>query len=199
MLRAAAIAFAVLSAAACAPAVKAPATCATNGINRVGGPLSLVDQAGRAVTQSDFVGEPTLLYFGFANCPDICPTSLQAARAAMDLRAADAPAVRTVLVTLDPERDTPEVLSRYVGSDAFPKGLIGLSGTPEQVDAAANAFKVMHQKRQEPGSAVGYVIDHSSLFYLMGADWRPKAVFPSSMPPSEMAVCIDAGLAGKAP
>lgn len=195
----AAAAFIALVPGACSPAAKAPATCATTGINRVGGPISLVDQTGKAVTQSDFVGQPTLLYFGFANCPDICPTSLQALRAAMDSRAADAPAVRTVLVSLDPERDTPEVLSRYVSSDAFPKGLIGLSGTVAQVDAAADAFKVLHQKRAEPGSAVDYVIDHSSLFYLMGADWRPKAVFPSSLPPAEMAACIDAGLAGKTP
>ncbi len=195
--RAAAIGAMVLSLGACTPAVKTPESCATTGINRVGGPISLVDQTGKAVTQSDFVGQPTLLYFGFANCPDICPTSLQALRAAMDARPADAPAIRTVLVSLDPERDTPEVLTRYVSSDAFPKGLIGLGGTVAQVDAAAGAFKVLHQKREEPGSAVGYVIDHSSLFYLMGSDWRPKAVFPSSMPPAEMAACIDAGLAGK--
>lgn len=195
--RAAAFALAALLPAACSPAVKTPTTCAVTGINRVGGPISLVDQTGKAVTQSDFVGQPTLLYFGFANCPDICPTSLQSLRAAMDARAADAPAVRTVLISLDPERDTPEILARYVSSEAFPKGLIGLGGTVAQVDAAADAFKVLHQKRQEPGSAVGYVIDHSSLFYLMGADWRPKAVFPSSMPPAEMAACIDAGLARK--
>ena len=194
---AAAFALAALLPAACSPAVKTPTTCAVTGINRVGGPISLVDQTGKAVTQSDFVGQPTLLYFGFANCPDICPTSLQSLRAAMDARAADAPAVRTVLISLDPERDTPEILARYVSSEAFPKGLIGLGGTVAQVDAAADAFKVLHQKRQEPGSAVGYVIDHSSLFYLMGADWRPKAVFPSSMPPAEMAACIDAGLARK--
>ncbi|KAF0178608.1 MAG: electron transporter SCO1/SenC [Alphaproteobacteria bacterium] len=199
LLRAAAVAFIALAPGACTPAAKAPETCATTGINRVGGPISLVDQTGKAVTQSDFIGQPTLLYFGFANCPDICPTSLQTLRAAMDSRAADAPAVRTVLVSLDPERDTPEVLARYVSSDAFPKGLIGLGGSVEQIDAAASAFKVLHQKREEPDSAVGYVIDHSSLFYLMGPDWRPKAIFPSSMPPADMAACIDAGLAGKTP
>ena len=77
-----------------------------------------------------------------------------------------------------------------------PRGVIPVRG---QVDAAADAFKVLHQKRQEPGSAVGYVIDHSSLFYLMGPDWRPKAIFPSSMSPAEMAACIDAGLAAETP
>jgi protein SCO1 len=198
LFRAAAIAFIALTPGACAPAVKTPATCATSGIDRVGGPISLVDQTGKAVSQSDFAGKPTLLYFGFANCPDICPTSLQTLRAALDARAAGAPEVRTALVTLDPERDTPEVLARYVSSDAFPEGLIGLGGTAAQVDAAASAFKVMHQKREEPGSAIGYVVDHSSLFYLMGPDWRPKAIFPSSMTPADMAACLDSALARRA-
>jgi protein SCO1 len=195
--RAVAIALSALSLGACAPAVKAPATCATSGIDRVGGPISLVDQAGKAVTQSDFAGKPMLLYFGFANCPDICPTSLQSLRTALDARAAGAPEIATALVTLDPERDTPDVLARYVSSDAFPNGLIGLGGTVAQVDAAAEAFKVMHQKREKPGSAVGYVVDHSSLFYLMGPDWRPKAIFPSSMPPADMAACLDSALADR--
>jgi protein SCO1/2 len=189
-------AFAVFALVSCSPAAVAPEKCATKGIERLGGPLALVDETGRPVTQSDLVGEPTLLYFGFANCPDICPTSLQTLRAALDLRPARAPKLRTVLVTLDPERDTPEVLARYVKSDAFPAGLRGFTGTRAQVDAAASNFKVLHQKRVEEGSAVGYVIDHSSLFYLMGADWRPKAVFPSALPPAEIAACLDAGLAG---
>lgn len=182
---------------ACAPTAKAPpARCATSGIDRVGGPISLVDQSGRTVTQADFADRPTVLYFGFANCPDICPTSLQTLRAAFDARAGGAPDVNVALVTLDPERDTPEILSRYVSSDAFPKGLVGLTGDRAQVDAAAAAFKVLHQKRVEDGSAVGYVIDHSSLFYVMDRDWKPIAIFPSEMTPADMGACLDAAMAG---
>ncbi|MDZ4777977.1 MAG: SCO family protein [Alphaproteobacteria bacterium] len=197
-LRAAAIA-ALISVfpVACAPAVKAPpARCATSGIQRVGGPISLVDQTGRAVTEADFADRPTVLYFGFANCPDICPTSLQTLRAAFDARSGGAPDVNVALVTLDPERDTTEILARYVSSDAFPKGLKGLTGTPAQIDAAAAAFKVLHQKREEQGSAVGYVIDHSSLFYVMDRAWKPIAIFPSEMTPADMSACLDAAMAG---
>jgi protein SCO1/2 len=195
-LRAAAVAALVsLFPVACAPAAKAPpARCATSGIQRVGGPISLIDQTGRAVTEADFADRPTVLYFGFANCPDICPTSLQTLRAAFDARPGGAPDVNVALVTLDPERDTPDVLSRYVSSDAFPKGLKGLTGTPAQVDAAAAAFKVLHQKREEQGSAVGYVIDHSSLFYVMDRAWKPLAIFPSEMSPADMSACLDAAL-----
>jgi len=183
--------------AACAPAAKAPpARCATNGIDRVGGPISLVDQSGRSVTEADFADRPTVLYFGFANCPDICPTSLQTLRAAFDAHAGGAPNVNVALVSLDPERDTPEVLSRYVSSGAFPEGLVGLTGTQAQIDAAASAFKVLHQKRQEPGSAVGYVIDHSSLFYVMDRAWKPIAIFPSEMSPADIGACLDAAMAG---
>lgn len=199
LFSATAVALIALAPGACTPAQKAPATCATSGIERVGGPISLVDHTGKAVTEADFAGKPTLLYFGFANCPDICPTSLQTLRTALDARAPGSREITSVLVTLDPERDTAEVLGRYVSSDAFPEGLIGLGGTAAQVDAAADAFKVLHQERAEQGSAVGYVIDHSSLFYLMGPDWRPKAVFPSSMPPADMAACLDAALADRTP
>ncbi len=173
----------------------APKTCATSGIERVGGPISLVDSGGVAVTQADFADKPTLLYFGFAHCPDVCPTSLQAARAGLDVRKRGAAPLNVALVTVDPERDTPELLARYVVNDAFPVGLRGLTGTPEQTRAAADAFKVYAQRRDDPGSAAGYVFDHTSMFYLMDRAWRPLAIFPSEMPPADMASCIDHALA----
>ncbi len=179
----------------CAPQVAAPKTCATSGIERVGGPISLVDSSGAAVTQADFADKPTLLYFGFANCPDICPTSLQAARAALDARKPGAKPLNVALVTVDPLRDTPELLARYVVNDAFPVGLRGLTGTPEQTKAATDVFKVYAQRRDDPTSAAGYVYDHTSMFYLMDRNWRPLAVFPSEMPPADMAICIDHALA----
>jgi len=194
---AAVVALVSLFPVACAPAAKVPpARCATSGIQRVGGPISLVDQTGRTVTEADFADRPTVLYFGFANCPDICPTSLQTLRAAFDARQGGAPDVNVALVTLDPERDTSEILARYVSSEAFPKGLRGLTGTPGQIDAAASAFKVLHQKREEQGSAVGYVIDHSSLFYVMDRSWKPIAIFPSEMSPADMGACLDAAMGG---
>ena len=136
-----------------------------------------------------------MLYFGFANCPDVCPTSLQAARTALDARKPGAAALNIALVTVDPERDTPEILARYVANDAFPAGLRGLTGTLEQTRAATDAFKVYAQRREDPGSAAGYVVDHTSMFYLMDRAWRPVAIFPSEMVPADMAACIDYALA----
>ncbi|MDX2235793.1 MAG: SCO family protein [Hyphomonadaceae bacterium] len=191
----AATAAALVAGCAQTAAPPVPKTCAVSGIDRVGGPVTLVDSTGAAVTQAAFADKPTLLYFGFANCPDICPTSLVTAAAALGARKPDAPPLNVALVTLDPERDTPEQMARYVANDAFPPGLVGLTGTAEQIDAAKAAFKVYGQRREDPGSAADYVIDHSSLFYLMDADWKPAAVFPSDLAPEAMAACIDHALA----
>jgi protein SCO1 len=180
--------------AGCAPQAP-PKTCATSGIGRVGGPISLVDTKGVAVTEADFADKPTLLYFGFASCPDICPTSLLTVRTALDARKANAKPVNVALVTVDPERDTPEVLGQYVATEAFPEGLRGLTGTPAQTKAVSDAFKVYAQRREDPGSAGVYVYDHTSLFYLMDRAWKPLAIFPSEMPPADMASCIDFALA----
>lgn len=195
-LRPALAALLVAAAAACAPAqAPLPKTCAINGIDRVGGPISLVNGAGQAVTEAAFAGKATLLYFGFANCPDICPTSLQAAAAALALRPADAAPLNVALVTLDPARDTPQQMALYVDNDAFPPGLVGLTGTDAQVDAAKAAFKVFSQRREDPESAGQYAVDHSSLFYLMDASWKAAAIFPSELPPADIAACIDHALA----
>lgn len=179
----------------CAPTPPLPARCAVSGLEKIGGPIALVDEGGRAVTERDFAGRPTLLYFGFANCPDVCPTALQAMRVALDARPANAQPLQVAMVTVDPERDTPEVLGRYVATEVFPSGLKGLGGTPEQVRATTTAFKVYAQRRDDPGSGAGYVVDHSRMLYLMDRDWRAAAVFPDSMPPAEMAACIDHALA----
>ena len=190
-----AVVLAAISVSGCAREAALPKTCATKGIERVGGPISLIDEHARPVTQADFAGKPTLLYFGFANCPDICPTSLQAARVGLAARKKGAAPLNVALITVDPERDTPEALVRYVANGAFPPGLRGLTGTPAQTRAAQEAFKVYAQRRDDPGSAAGYAFDHTSMFYLMGPQWRPLAIFPSEMPPAEMAACIDGALA----
>lgn len=181
--------------AACTPEPPLPAACAVSGLERVGGPISLVDETGRAVTQADFADKPTLLYFGFANCPDVCPTALQTMRAMQEARGPNATPIHMAMVSVDPERDTSALLGQYVASPAFPEGLKGLTGTPAQATAAAEAFKVFAQRRDDPGSAIGYTMDHSRLFYLMDRNWRAAAMFQDSMPPADMAACIDHALA----
>jgi protein SCO1/2 len=187
---------AAVALAACAPAGRPlPKTCAVSGLERVGGPISLVDASGAAVTEAAFADKPTLLYFGFANCPDVCPTSLQAIAQALASRAPGATPLNVAMITVDPERDTPELLGRYVANDAFPPGLRGLTGDAAQIEAAKTAFMVFAQRRADPGSAAQYSIDHSSLFYLMDRHWKTTAMFPSDLAPADMAACIDHALA----
>lgn len=187
--------------AACAPAEReaetaaVPAGCITDPPEQIGGPISLVDKTGAPVTQAQFAGKPTLVYFGFAFCPDICPMSLQTARAAFEALGPEGETVQSALITLDPERDTPEVIGRYAATEVFPTGLVGLTGTPEQTAAAAKAFRVGWRKSQIAGSAADYVIDHTSFFYLMSSEWRPLAMYPSSLSPSDAAQCMRLGLA----
>jgi protein SCO1/2 len=193
-VHAVALAAVLLASAACSGGgdEAVSARCVTDVPSVIGGPIALMDQTGRAVTQADFAGSPTLLYFGFASCPDICPTSLQAAGAALDQL--EDTSVKVALVTLDPERDDQQTLAAYVESPIFPDGLIGLRGDRDAIDAAATAFRVVHRRRDDPDSALGYTIDHSSFFYLMDGDWRTRALFPSSLPPEEIARCIEIGL-----
>ncbi|UPT61323.1 MAG: SCO family protein [Hyphomonadaceae bacterium JAD_PAG50586_4] len=114
--------------------------CILEGADAVNGPIELVDSNGTTVTQADFAGDPAILYFGFTHCPDICPTSMYTLAAA--LAEPNGYDVQPVLISLDPERDTPEVMGAYVQTDGFPQGLTGLTGTRAQVDAAKRSFHV---------------------------------------------------------
>lgn len=131
----------------------------------IGGPFSLIDQDGRAFTDSNLKGKPTLLYFGYTFCPDVCPTSLlQMENAAEDLGADGPKGVNLVFITVDPERDTPKLMKGYVGN--FGPTFKGLTGTPDQVAAAAHAYRVYYQK--VPSKDGGpYLMDHSSIIYLL--------------------------------
>jgi protein SCO1/2 len=172
-----------------------PQQCNIGSFDKIGGPINLIDQTGAGVTQARFTDRPTLVYFGFANCPDICPMSLTSAGAALEMRGAGAQPVRTALISVDPERDTPEVLARFAASGGFPEDFIALTGEPAYIDAAKRAFAVYAEKVALKDSALNYVVDHSSNFYLMDVDWKTVAIFPSTLRPNDMATCIDRALA----
>jgi protein SCO1/2 len=142
----------------------------------VGGHFELVDGKGKKVTEKDFAGKYMLVYFGFTHCPDICPTSLLLMTNAIDQLGAKGKEIVPVFITLDPERDTPEVVGNYVKH--FSPRLIGLTGTPAQIKQAAEAYKVYYSKIEMKDSALGYMIDHSGYMYLMGPDGRYVAHFP---------------------
>jgi protein SCO1/2 len=129
----------------------------------IGGPFTLVDAGGRTVTDGDVVTEPSILYFGFATCPDVCPLDLARNAQAVDILEEQGIAATPVFVTIDPERDTPEVVGSY--AEAFHPRMVGLTGTPEQVDAAARAYRVYYAKQGDDPET--YLMDHSSFSYLV--------------------------------
>ena len=130
---------------------------------KLGQQWQLTDMNGQVRDQSSFAGKVQLVFFGFAQCPDICPTSLSELSEAMKMLGPDADRVQVLLVTVDPERDTPEILRKYLSS--FDPRFLGLTGTPEQVRLAASSFKAFYSKVSRPGG--DYTMDHSASFYLL--------------------------------
>ncbi len=132
------------------------------GAASIGGPFVLTDAAGARVTEVDVITRPTLIYFGYAFCPDICPTDLARNAVAADLLAERGVDVGLVFVTIDPERDTPEAAGAFA-RDIHP-AMIGLSGSAEDVAAAAAAYRVYFRKSGDDPEF--YLMDHSTFTYL---------------------------------
>lgn len=140
----------------------------TTGKALVGGPFTLTDETGKKVTDKDFRGRYTLVFFGFTSCPDICPASLQLISAVLGNLGAKADRITPIFISVDPERDTPEKLGQYVKS--FDPRIVGLTGTPEEIAAVAKAYKVYYKKVPNPDSPANYGMDHTSILYVMGPD-----------------------------
>lgn len=163
-------------------------TAQESGRALIGGPFELVSHEGETVTEADFAGRPMLIYFGFTYCPDVCPMSLQVMAAALDQLEPDARAeFQTLLISVDPERDTPELLAQYVTSEAFPEGLTGLTGSPEQVRRAAEAYRVFYRRSEQDGSMAEYLVDHSSIIYFMDRQGQFVEAFPHATSPAQIA------------
>jgi protein SCO1/2 len=154
----------------------------------IGGPFTLVDQNGKTRTAEDFRGRLMLIYFGYSYCPDVCPTALQIMSVALDSLGGDAEKVTPIFITVDPARDTPEHLKAYVAN--FGERFVGLTGTEEQVAAAARAYRIYYARAKGDGAKDEYLMDHSSIVFLMGRDGRYLAHFTHSTPSDEMAQAI---------
>jgi protein SCO1/2 len=159
----------------------------------VGGPFHLVNQDGRPVDQSVLKGKWSAVFFGFTYCPDVCPTTLQAMARAQDLLGPKAKDFQVVFISVDPGRDTPEQMKTYLSNEAFPKGTIGLTGTPAQVDAAAKAYKAYYAKN---GDGPDYLVDHFSSTYLMNPKGQFEKILPYGIPPEELARQISDAMRG---
>ena len=167
------------------------AGCTTRAYEEIGGPFSLTNHLGERVTQEDFKGRPTLIYFGFTYCPDVCPSTLVSIANAYRALPAGVEAPQTLLITVDPERDTPEALANYVSNKAFPDNLVGLTGTPEEIQAVADEFFVGFDKIEAPESMAEYTMDHTSLLYLMDENWTLKTFFAeANLGPEQMSTCL---------
>lgn len=160
------------------------------GTADIGGAFSLIDDAGVAVTEAELLGKPNLVYFGFTYCPDVCPTALQKMGAAQELLGMQGDKIGYVLISVDPERDTPESLSQYVSANGFPEGLRGFTGPVEKIEEAKSAYKVFAQKVDTPESAGDYTVDHSDIIYFMNAEGEFVDYFYSKSTPQDIAVRV---------
>lgn len=132
-------------------------------ISEIGGPFTLVDHNGRTVTEKDFAGKPTMVFFGFTSCPDVCPTALWNVSELLSQLGDGAKDLRVLFISVDPERDTPERLKAYVSN--FDSRVVGLTGTADQVAAAAKAYRAYFKKVPQGGG--NYTMDHTATVYLM--------------------------------
>jgi protein SCO1/2 len=150
----------------------------------VGGPFQLVNQNGVPTTEKALKGKWSAVFFGFTYCPDVCPGTLQGLSAATDQMGPKAKDLQIVFISIDPGRDTAEQVKTFLSADYVPKSTIGLTGTQEQVAAAAKAYKVYYAK---VGDGPGYTMDHSTAIYLMDEKGRFKTVIPYNLPPQDIA------------
>jgi cytochrome oxidase Cu insertion factor (SCO1/SenC/PrrC family) len=169
----------------------APDPAALTG-DSIGGPFELVDQNGVTRRDTEFRGKFMLIYFGFTYCPDACPTALVGIAEALDQIGPLAARVQPIFVSIDPDRDTVEQMNSYVG--AVDPRLIGLTGSAAQVAAAAKSYRVFYRKVTPPGMSE-YLMDHTSLIYLMGPDGKFLAHFSHETPPERIAEILRRRLA----
>lgn len=156
---------------------------AISGVAQVGGPFSLTDQDGRRRTDADFRGHWVLVYFGYTNCPDVCPTTLALMSEVLTQLGGGADRVIPIFVTLDPEHDRPKILKAYLAS--FDPRFVGLTGGSRAIAKVAKDYRVYSVKR--PLSGGEYGIDHSSVICLMGPDGRFVTAYQDSGSPETIA------------
>jgi protein SCO1 len=149
----------------------------------VGGSFALVSHQGKTVTDRDFAGSPHLVFFGFTHCPDVCPTKLFEISEVLRAAGERGRTLRALFITVDPERDSPEVLKDYLGS--FDERIVGLTGDRAAVDAAVRAYRGFARKAPLPDG--GYTMEHTSLVYLMDKNGRFVSAFNLERPPAQAA------------
>jgi protein SCO1/2 len=160
----------------------------SSGVASLGGPFQLVDQEGRPVDERILKGRWSAVFFGYTYCQDVCPTTL-ATLGAVEREMGDrAKGLQTVLVSIDPQRDTPAQLKRYLDTPAFPPKVLGLTGRPEQVAAMAKAYRVYYAKH---GDGPDYLMDHPSAIYLFDEEGRFDRLIDPAGGPKAVGEALD--------
>jgi cytochrome oxidase Cu insertion factor (SCO1/SenC/PrrC family) len=157
--------------------------------------FSLIDHTGKPVTDEDFAGKWQLVFFGFTHCPDVCPTTLATVAQVLEALGGDAGKVAPLFITVDPERDTPAGMAEYIGQ--FDRRIVGLTGSPEQLEVAARAFRVYYNKVEQEGVPGGSGMDHSTFLYLMDPEGAYAAHFVHQDEPAKIAEDIRKYLNGE--
>lgn len=158
-------------------------TTIASGTSQIGGPFTLVDETGKTVTDADVIDQPTLIYFGYTSCPDVCPTDNARNAEAVEILERRGLMVKPVFISIDPERDTPELVGAFTGS--LHERMLGLTGSPEQVRAVSRAYRTFHQKHNSDEE--NYLIDHSTMSYLVLPEEGFIEVFRRDLSPNDLA------------
>ena len=159
------------------------ASSVAGGAATIGGPFTLVDETGATVTDKEVIDQPSLIYFGYTFCPDVCPLDNARNAEAIEILEERGVMVKPVFISIDPDRDTPEVLTDF--TDNLHDRMIGLTGSAEQVKAASKAYRTFYQK--QAGDDEFYLVDHSTMSYLVFPDEGFTEFFRRDVTPDAMA------------
>lgn len=160
---------------------------ATNDGTQIGGAFTLVDHTGRQVSEADYRGKIMLVFFGYSFCPDVCPTTLATvAQAVESLTPSEQNQLAPLFITVDPERDTVPKMADYVAN--FSPAIVGLTGSPEQIKAVSQAYRVYARKVEEGNGP--YSVDHSAILYLMDGKGRYVTHFDPSVTSDRLVAAI---------
>lgn len=172
------------------PSAPISAEVTSTGQPQVGGPFQLVNEEGQPVDETLLNGKWSLVFFGFTYCPDFCPTTLSMLEATKARLGDQADDVQLIFISVDPARDTPKAMKDYLST--YPMDVVGLTGTPEQVRAAADAYRVLYEK---VGEGENYTMNHSLTIYLMGPDRKFRAPLGHDIGPARAADIIKRNMA----
>ena len=170
----------------------APARQDASAGSTIGAPFHLIDQDGKPADQKVLTGKWTALFFGYTYCPDACPTTLTKLGAATLKLGARGDNLQVVLISIDPERDTPAKLKQYLSSPVFPKKMTALTGSPAQIAAVAKNYGVYYAKN---GEGADYLMDHSTAIYLFDPKGHFAQLVRPDIPPDELAATIGEAMA----